>query len=302
MTERGGRVTLSGLRLLVAVADAGGFSEAAAELGMSQSSLSEAVAGLERAVGTPLLHRTRTGTLPTEAGQRALEHARRALGAADDFVLAALEPAELQGELRVVSMRSAATHLLPPVLRAFGEQHPGVRVSVQDDESGDEQAALLALLDQRADVGIVPLPVPSGLLAHPLLQDPYVAVFPASRGRAPLDWAEMQGQSLLLNAFGDACTNRVLSYLDRHGVEPGPLRLFQNDSVILSMVGHGLGFSILPALAAQPLPAGLIALPLPAPLSRTLAVTTLASRASLPAIRRFVGLLRAGAEAPAVPV
>lgn len=131
--------SLAQLRALIAVADAGGFGEAAAEYGVSQSSLSEAVAKLEALAGRPLLRRTPGGTVPTEAGARVLTHARAAVQAAADALLAAQEEnGGLSGTLRVASMRSAATHLLPPALAAFRARHPRVTVALLDSDAGGE--------------------------------------------------------------------------------------------------------------------------------------------------------------------
>lgn len=61
------------LRTFVAVARAGSFSAAACDLGYTQSAVSQQVAALEKDLGVQLLHRR--PVVPTEAGQRLLEHA-----------------------------------------------------------------------------------------------------------------------------------------------------------------------------------------------------------------------------------
>src|SRR3954454_8633332 len=61
------------LRTFVAVARHGSFSAAAAELGYTQSAISQQIAALEGDLGTPLLHRRPVA--PTEAGARLLDHA-----------------------------------------------------------------------------------------------------------------------------------------------------------------------------------------------------------------------------------
>lgn len=61
------------LRTFVTVARLGSFSEAARELGYTQSAVSQQIAALEADLGTALLHRRPVG--PTGAGERLLEHA-----------------------------------------------------------------------------------------------------------------------------------------------------------------------------------------------------------------------------------
>ncbi|MVN88137.1 LysR family transcriptional regulator [Deinococcus sp. HMF7620] len=290
--------TLAQLRALLAVADAGGFSEAAAELGVSQSSLSEAVGKLEALVGKPLLRRSRSGTSPTPAGERLLLHARTAVQAASDALLAAQDDRALSGTLRVASFRSTATHLLPPALAAFRAQHPGVRVTLLDGDTGSEDLVRRG----QADAAIVIEEPQPGLRLLPLVVDEYLFVAPASRGTHPVQPEEL-ASSLLLAPGPNACNARLMTYLRRAGVDPEDATEIGEDSVILGMVAHGLGVSVMPRLALTPLPPGVVALPLPEPLLRPLALATLPHRAGLPLLRAFsaalLEVLRRAPEAPA---
>ena len=58
------------LAAFVAVADAGGFSAAARRIGVSQPSISKAVAGLEQRLGIALLHRSTRNVIVTDQGRR----------------------------------------------------------------------------------------------------------------------------------------------------------------------------------------------------------------------------------------
>ena len=72
----------SQIEALIAVAEEGGFSAAAARLGVSQSSLSRSVAALEREVGTLLLRRHGSPpVVPTESGEAFLAAAPVVLAA-----------------------------------------------------------------------------------------------------------------------------------------------------------------------------------------------------------------------------
>lgn len=277
--------SLAQLRALIAVADAGGFGEAAAEHGVSQSTLSEAVARLEALAGRPLLRRTPAGTVPTEAGERTLLHARAAVQAAADALLAAQEEGTLSGLLRVASMRSAATHLLPPALAIFRARHPRVTVTVLDSDAGGGGAP--AVRAGRVDAGVILLDEGADLRLTPLPPDEYLFVAPASRGPQPVTFAELSAGPLILPPGRDSCHQRIRRYLGEHGVPLTGLTEVEQDSVTLSMVGHGLGVTVMPRLALLPLPPGLTALPLPQPLTRPLALAVLPQRAALPVLRAF---------------
>ncbi|EYB67338.1 LysR family transcriptional regulator [Deinococcus phoenicis] len=291
--------SLAQLRALVAVADAGGFGEAAAEHGVSQSTLSEAVARLEALAGRPLLRRTSAGTVPTEAGLRALVHARSAVQAASDALLAAQEEGTLAGTLRVASFRSTATHLLPPALAAFRAKHPGVGVILLDAESCGGGAE--AVRAGRVDAGLILADEAPDLRLTPLVLDEYLFAAPVTRGPQPVTLADLSAQPLILPPQRDSCHQRVRRYLTARGVPLTHITEVEQDSVTLSMVGHGLGVTIMPRLALLPLPPGLIALPLPDPLTRPLALAVLPHRAALPLLRAFTATVLESVERLGTP-
>lgn len=301
MTAAPSAPSLAQLRAFLAVTAAGGFSEAAAELGVSQSSLSEHVTKLERLLHRALFRRTPSGTLLTEVGERVLASARAAVQAAGDVLLAAQEDTGLSGALRVASYRSTATHLLPPALARFRVAHPGAEVALLDSESESCGGGAQAVRRGVVDVAIITDSAPD-LRLTPLLEDEYVFVAPQSRGRHPARLAELLTQPFLLPPCRDTCHQRVRRYLEVQGISLSEVVEIGQDSVLLSMVEHGLGLTIMPRLALRPLSAGLLALPLPERLLRPLALATLPHRANLPIIRAFTAVLLAsldvGAAAP----
>ena len=86
------------LRCLAALLEAGTFTDAAIDLGISQAAVSRNIAALERAVGIRLVHRTTRSIALTEAGERAMIHVRRALSAVDELVR---EAASQAGTVRI---------------------------------------------------------------------------------------------------------------------------------------------------------------------------------------------------------
>lgn len=74
------------LRCLVAIIDAGSFTDAAIELGVSQAAVSRTLLSLEQVLGVRLLHRTSRSITPTTAGVQVLARARQLLTEADNLV------------------------------------------------------------------------------------------------------------------------------------------------------------------------------------------------------------------------
>lgn len=131
--------SFSAMQTLVRVVDAGSFSDAARQLGVSQPSVSKIVRRLEARLGVKLLARTTRGLSVTEAGQRYYEGARRALEAVDDAEVAARAAASgLSGRLCVSAAVTFARLQIVPRLPAFMNAHPDLDIDlVLDDRATD---------------------------------------------------------------------------------------------------------------------------------------------------------------------
>jgi DNA-binding transcriptional LysR family regulator len=114
-------VELRQLRCLVAIVDAGSFTGAAIDLGISQAAVSRALASLEAALGVRLLRRTTREMTLTAAGSRVLPHARRALAEAQDVVR---EATAGHTRLRVGYAWSAIGRHTTPFQRRWAAVHP----------------------------------------------------------------------------------------------------------------------------------------------------------------------------------
>src|SRR5262245_20792081 len=100
------------LRAFLAVVDQGGYTRAAETLGVSQSTVSESLAALERATGAALLRRTNRVLATTPAGARLLPLARRMM-ALHDEMLDATKPDDAAAAVTIGANESVATYLLP---------------------------------------------------------------------------------------------------------------------------------------------------------------------------------------------
>ncbi|RDK06816.1 LysR family transcriptional regulator [Cupriavidus lacunae] len=128
------------LRTFVTVADSGSLSAAAPRLFLSQSSVSEQLRKLEERAGVPLLTRGRHGALPTPAGQRLLEHARRIL-ALNELALQELRGHALEGELRLAVTDYFRPGEIAGMLRGLRERYPYLRLHVTVMKSAAIDAA-----------------------------------------------------------------------------------------------------------------------------------------------------------------
>src|SRR5260370_719730 len=161
-------------RYLVAIADHGNFTRAAAELHVSQPALSQRIRQLEEMLGTQLLDRTGRTVRPTDAGQAYIEHARRALREFEAGRRAIRDVQNLEtGRLRLAFTPTFTTYLVGPLVRRFQGLHPGIAISVNVIAQTEMEAALS---EDALDLGIAFGDVQStDVIAQPLYDEPAVA-------------------------------------------------------------------------------------------------------------------------------
>jgi DNA-binding transcriptional LysR family regulator len=261
---------LNQLHILVAVAEHGSFSAAAAELGCTQSRISHAIAELERELGTRLLARTHGGSLPTDAGLRVLDQAHQMLRLEERLRASVHMDDAVAGRVRIACFRSIGTHLLPYAAEALARRHPDLVLDI-DDACHDRLDVIAAMRSGRADVGIAQLPVENGFVVHPYVADDYMLVVPAARGlAAPVTWDQLHGLPFI--RLGCSGADAILARCRAAGLDVVAERTLGNDTSIAAMVGRGMGWSILPRLATFPEPDEVRVLPLPIPARRQFAL------------------------------
>lgn len=264
------KIKLSQLEMLVAAADVGSFSSAGIELGCTQSSISQGIAELESEIGASLLVRSRSGCLPTPAGLKVLSDARKMLKIAEGLAKIARSEPEISGHVQVACIRSVGTHLLPHPVEALAGEFPGIHVEIQDGCSDYSEVA--ALVEQgTAQIGITRAPIGEHFVSRPFVYDPYVVIAPACADlKSPVCWKELSHLPFIHIRQPGAMW--IMEQCRVAGFEQRTARRLASESGILALVSRGLGYTILPRLAALPDTAGTKVLELPFPAMRHLTV------------------------------
>lgn len=123
------RFTLRQLQYFAAVARAGQISLAAIESNVTQSTMTAAIAELERVLGAMLFERGRSGMTLTHEGHLFLQHANIVLDAADDAARHPLRDRNpVSGTLQLAASYTVLGYFLLPFVAKFQKQHPGVRI------------------------------------------------------------------------------------------------------------------------------------------------------------------------------
>ncbi len=154
------RFDLDLLHALIVVAEAGSLSAAAPILCRSQSAVSEQIRKLEEMCGLSLLRRSKTGTVPTQAGRKLMEHGRRLL-ALNDAAYKDMQGVQLSGDLHLAITDYFRPRALPGILRLIRDQFPRLHLHVSIRKSADIEGEAgsgvfdiglsMRILDQKAN-------------------------------------------------------------------------------------------------------------------------------------------------------
>ena len=264
---------LQQLRYLLAVAQAGTFTKAAAVCRVAQPSLSAQIAKLERELGGPLFERGRHGARLTQRGQILRSWAADALGRLD---AAKRELEELSGLKRgrvvIGCLPTTGGYLLPKLLTVFIKRYPNIHVDLQEASSPRLAQALrdfeidLAILDE---AGLGP-----GITSTRLFSEPLVLALPSGHRlekRKSIDLSALTDEPFILMKSGHGFRTIVMDALTHAGVKPRVVYESDQIETVQRLVEARFGISIVPCMVKKPAGLSYIAINPPAP-SRTLLV------------------------------
>ena len=253
---------LEALRAFVEVAEHGNIKDASERLFRTPSALSMTLKQIEDRLGCPLFETDRKSTL-TEMGRFLYDQSVVLLRDYDR----AMERIEAQskarsGRLRIASVPSVATTLLPRFLQEFMASRPDLDIDLVDTDSTDVRHLVES---GQVDFGIAGLPhdLP-GVASEPIFRDPFKLVCRSDNELATkegdLDWSDLDGPTLIVN---EAARNLPSPAFQRLALQAR----FSVRTVasLVAMVQAGMGVTLLPSLATVNLPAALTARPLKDP-------------------------------------
>ncbi|WP_454684192.1 LysR family transcriptional regulator [Ancylobacter moscoviensis] len=232
-------VSVTQLRAFHFVAAAGGYSQAAREMAVSQSTLSGQVRQLETASGVALFERKPRGVTLTHDGEALYKVTSRLFAALAEAGMLLKSPQVEGGRLRVAS--DGVVHCLP-ILRLLKMRRPKLAFSliVQNSDSVIEQ-----LLEYRVDIGITAqLPADERLHVRPLTHMK-IGIFLPERhpwaARPELSLADLEGCPFVLRERGSRTRAVFEQNLAQKGVTLGPVLEVSTREGVREAVAAGFG-------------------------------------------------------------
>jgi LysR family hydrogen peroxide-inducible transcriptional activator len=244
------------LRYFCAVAESGSFSRAAEHSHVAQPSLSQQILKLEDELGARLFDRLGRSVRLTDVGKAFLPRARtvlRELEAAKGDVVERKD--SVAGVLTVGVIPTIAPYFLPARLTSFTRQFPQARVTVIEEIT---PVLLDRLRASTVDVAILALPIRGHEFdTFALLTERLFAALPkkhALASRRSLNLKDLRKEPFLLLRDGHCFRDTAFAACDRARLNPQIIFESGQFSSILSMVGTGMGVSIVPEMAIDKRP------------------------------------------------
>lgn len=234
------------LEWLLAVAEQEHVTDTAAILGITQPTLSRALARVEHELGARLFERAADGVHLTPIGQTVARGAREVVARHDQLL------ADVRGELdpesgvaRLAFLDSMATSLVPQLLREFHAVAPRVRVLLSQEPAHELEADLAR---GAVDLAITSVR-PAGHGWHLLQEERLVVAVPPTHrlaGRSRLRLADLAGEDLVTTPPGYGFRTLVDGLLREAGVALEVSFESQDLATIEGLVAAGLGVAIVP--------------------------------------------------------
>lgn len=224
---------------LIAVVESGSIAEASRRLSLTPGAVALRIKTLEEQLGTELLERSGRRVAPTSAAMRSL------VSTAKDLKTIAKNDQVIAGEIRLGSLATASTGVLPRLLRRLTQQHPNLDIFI---EPGTSVGLRRRVMEGALDAAIV-VPPPGELRKAeafiPWISEPLVLI-------APPDCKSTDPMALLktetfIRFDRESSGGRIVDeYMRTNGIVPH--ERFELDALngIVALVSAGLGISIIP--------------------------------------------------------
>lgn len=264
-------MNLSQYEALIKAVETGTMTQAAEELGYTQSGLTRALNSLEEQWNVRLLNRGRSGVQLTPEGQlllpyiRTVLHDQRRLSEYIDEINGLRE-----GFIRIGTFNSVSAQWLPGIIKRFHKDYPRIRFELLH---GTDEQINSWIADGRVDVGFVAYPSKLELDDTFLYRDPIVSIFAEDDPHASMDTFPISMlPDLPYIALNEGVEDEITAILNQNRIQPDARFVESDDHAVIAMVEQGLGISLMSMMMLQGFDRRIAAVPLDPPGHRDLGI------------------------------
>lgn len=240
------QATLHQLKVFETTARKGSFTKAAAELDITQPTVSAQVKQLTKATGLPLFEQIGKRLYLTNAGQELLTTCQDIFEKLDNFEMKIADlKGTKQGQLKL-GVITTAKYFIPRLLGSFCQKYPDIDISL---DVTNHQKLQRRMKDNLDDLYVLSQPPEDmDLYAHSFLENPLVVIARkdhplANRNNIPIEY--LNDETFIMRESGSGTRQATQKLFGRHGVSPQVrLELGSNEAIKQAIAG-GLGISVL---------------------------------------------------------
>ncbi|ESA35986.1 family transcriptional regulator [Leptolyngbya sp. Heron Island J] len=239
-------IELRHLRYFVAVAQTLHFGRAAERLGITQPVLSDQIRRLETLLGVQLLYRTKRVVQLTEPGRIFLADVLQVLAQTDTAIATVRRAAQGKfGKLVIGYTGPALYTVLPEIVRTFRDRNPNVELTLQENCTPQQEAALLA---DEIQVGFLHPPIDAPVKLQTVLQEPLIVALPENHplaARSTLSINDLAYESFILfpRTVGPHLYGQILSLCTQAGFTPKVVQEVTPQPTMVGLVAAGIGIA-----------------------------------------------------------
>ncbi|WP_342470798.1 LysR family transcriptional regulator [Ureibacillus sp. FSL K6-3587] len=267
------------------VIEKGSFTKAAAELGYTQSAISQMIQALEEELGTTLIYRSRKGIMLTPDGEEFLPFITRVANSHAELMEKAREMQGLAtGNIRIGTFTSVSSNWLPSLMQDFKKLYPSVQFQLQQ---GEYTSIVKYIKEGSVDFGFVNPDAAEDLETVALKQDHMLAILPEDHplvSQPTVSLEDLAEEPFILLEEGEL--NEPLEAFKKKGLRPNIQFRVIDDYTIMSMVENGLGVSILSEMVMNKVRYRFVKKKVEPPITRTLGIAY-KNKKTLPSASRY---------------
>ena len=267
------------------------FTEAAEDLGYTQSAVSQMVKALEKELSTTLITRSRKGIQLTADGREYLPYINNIRNAYWELLEKNKEMQGLEsGLIRIGTISSVSASWLPKLMKDFKDDYPSVQFQLQ--QGGEYSEIVQYVKEGSVDFGFINPDATTELEKISLTEDEMLAVLPPNHPLAKnekVTLTQLATEPYILLEEGHL--NEPLEIFKQHHLQPNIQFRVHDDYTIMAMVENGLGISILSQLIMDRVNYRLVKKTITPPIKRTIGITYKNKKLLPIASRYFINFL-----------
>ncbi|PAD21480.1 LysR family transcriptional regulator [Terribacillus saccharophilus] len=229
------------------IVDVGSYTNAAAKLGYTQSTITAHIQALERQLGGPVFSYVKRELHLTDLGRELVGMVDELLGSYQR--IEKLNDSRVNGELKIAAPESLTISRLGPILKAYSREYPDVKIKLSNGTCGDNQKELL---NGNVDVAFMLWPdlQTDNYVYHKLHKEEIVLVTTPEK-KAHFD--DYKGTEVCFVTNEEGCSYRVMfeEHLIKQDIPKFQTMELWSLEAIKQVVASGLGFAALPLVTVE---------------------------------------------------